>query len=92
MAENPLEPQVKAAVQEMRRRMDIIDRAVPEKTIPVGHRQLSAMELYMRDAFVPGFRQEAIGQAEVEDIAKYLRTITKGKKSFLRKHGNVQPG
>lgn len=89
MTENPLEFQVEAAVQEMRRRMDILDRAVPEKTVPVGHRQLSAMELYMRDAFVPGFRQEAIQTSSWEDANKYFRLIAKGRESFERKHGNL---
>ena len=89
MAENPLEPMVDAAVEGMRRRIDIVDRAVPEKTVPVGQRQLTAEELYMRDAFIPGFRQQVIQGTSWEDSTKYFRLIAKGREAFRRKHGDV---
>jgi len=89
MAENPLEGQIKAAVHEMRRRMSIVDRAVPAKTVPVGKRQLTAEELFMRDSFVPGFREQSVSQASWEDANKYYRLIAKGRESFEKKHGDL---
>lgn len=89
MPDNPLEPMVDAAVEGMRRRMDIVDRAVPEKTPPVGQKQLTAEELYMRDAFIPGFRQGTLQGRSWEDSTKYFRLIAKGREAFRRKHGDV---
>ncbi|TET13304.1 MAG: hypothetical protein E3J81_09010 [Dehalococcoidia bacterium] len=89
MADNPLEPMVDAAVEGMRRRLDIVDRAVPEKTVPVGQRQLTAEELYMRDAFVPGYRGQALQGTSWADGTKYFRLIAKGRETFRKKHGDI---
>lgn len=89
MADNPLEPMVDAAVEGMRRRMDIVDRAAPEKTVPVGQKQLTAEELYMRDAFIPEFRGQALQGRNWEDSTKYFRLIAKGREAFRRKHGDI---